>query len=62
MDTLKCNVYTMGPGTKWESFEDVLIRYAKQNYNIQLSKQDASKYNSIAHFDKEMKANGKKQN
>lgn len=49
-------------GTKWESFEDVLIRYAKQTYNIELSKQDATKFNSIAQFDKEMKTNGKKQN
>ena len=62
MNTLKCNVYTMGPNTKWESFEDVLIRYAKQKYNIVLTKEQASKFNSIAQFDKEMKTNGKKQN
>jgi hypothetical protein len=47
------NVYEMGPGTKWESFEDVLIRHAKEKYNIELTKEQASKYHSIMQFDKE---------
>jgi len=38
-------------GTKWESFESVLIRHALKNYNIKLTKQEASKFNSISEFD-----------
>lgn len=62
MNTLKQNVYTIGPNTKWESFENVLIRHALEKYNIELTKEQASKFNSIAQFDKEAKNYGKKQN
>jgi len=54
MNTLKSNVYEMGPNTKWEGFEDVLIRYAKQNYNIELTKEDADKYHSIMEFENDL--------
>lgn len=51
MNTLKSNVYEMGPDTKWESFEDVLIRHAYEKLGITISKEDASKYQSIGEFD-----------
>lgn len=58
MDTLRKNVYTFGPGTKWEDFTDVLVRYALNKYGLTITKDFASKFNSIDEFDDYILKNG----
>jgi len=58
MDTLRKNVYTFGPGTKWESFEDVLVRYALNKYGLTITEDFASKFHSIVEFDDYVLKNG----
>lgn len=58
MNTLRKNVYTFGPGTKWEDFKEVLVRYALNKYGLTITIDFALKFNSIEEFDDYILKNG----